>query len=162
MLIKIKDLSQDLASINTQLQRRNKERGASANGDQTTKNISSELNELHNQLIDYNSALDKIVSVSNKKEIEQEARRIKSSNDKRRVEIEKILQKRSSAEKKLEKLEKDDSDFDDDDENDQRMELIKEIEKLQSEYELLLRNRSAEKSKLEGRIGNSPVRNILK
>lgn len=160
LLLKIKDLNQDLTTINTHLQKRNKERIKSANGDQSAKNISLELKELHNQLVDYNSALDKIVSGTNKKDIEEEARKIKLLNDKRTAEIDKTLQKRSIAEKKLENLDKDDSDFDDDD-NDERIELLKEIEKLQNEYELLLRSRSAEKSKLEEKIAHSPVSTII-
>lgn len=59
----------------------------------------------------------------------------------------------------MELLEKDDSDFDDDDAGqDERVGLIKEIEKLQGDYEALLRSRSAERNKFEERVANSPVR----
>ena len=105
--LKIRELNQEMATINRQVQRQSKDRPINMHPDQRMKEITAELMNLQNQIADYNNALDKIVSGSNKEEILREVRKLKELNDQNIEEMEHLFMRRQMAEKRLHELNKD-------------------------------------------------------
>ncbi|XP_046822987.1 intraflagellar transport protein 74 homolog [Vespa crabro] len=104
--LKMRELSQEMATIVRDIDMQNKERATILHYDKRAKDLAGELTALQGELADYNIVVDKMSSNIEKESIDQETKELLSRNERSMAEIEDMFERRQEMEQRLRRTEK--------------------------------------------------------
>ncbi|KAK2574968.1 hypothetical protein KPH14_008731 [Odynerus spinipes] len=104
--LKMRELSQEIATIMRDIDMQNKERATILHYDKRAKDLAAELTTLQGELADYNIVVDKMTSNVDKESVEQEAKELALKNGRATAEIEEMFERRQAMEQQLRRMEK--------------------------------------------------------
>ncbi|XP_035730812.1 intraflagellar transport protein 74 homolog [Vespa mandarinia] len=104
--LKMRELSQEMATIVRDIDMQNKERATILHYDKRAKDLAGELTALQGELADYNIVVDKMSSNIEKESMDQETKELLSRNERSMAEIEDMFERRQEMEQRLRRTEK--------------------------------------------------------
>lgn len=104
--LKIRELSQEIATILKDIENQNKERTKLLHYDKRAKELAAELTALQGELADYNIVVDKMTSDIDKGSVGMEAKDLSLRNEHVTLEIENLFEERKMLEQTLNEMKK--------------------------------------------------------
>ncbi|XP_065205523.1 intraflagellar transport protein 74 homolog [Planococcus citri] len=105
--LKIRELTNEIASIRKDTENSNKEREAFLIYDKQNKELAKELTELQGTLADYNLVMDRLHTGTELADIEAEYQSLKATNDAEHVKLEQLFAERTQRQQQIRQVEED-------------------------------------------------------
>ncbi|XP_065207394.1 intraflagellar transport protein 74 homolog [Planococcus citri] len=105
--LKIRELTNEIASIRKETENSNKEREAFLIYDKQNKELAKELTELQGTLADYNLVMDRLHTGTELADIQAEYQSLKATNDAEHVKLEQLFAERTQRQQQIRQVEED-------------------------------------------------------